>query len=241
VAFWSGDARRALELIDESIAQGVNDWAAIFGDVRGMQIFALAQLGDTERAIAIGEPYLADARKGVGHQLASALWLLGLVYVRRDPKRARELIEESLACDVNYQRAWTLVAAGQVRHAVRDHLGAIDAFAQAITLAQATGDRAIVPVSLEGMARALRQLGEPLPAIRLFAAAEAARDHLSLAGAVAEATSRDHAIDRLRAAASDEDFTASWQRGRNLGFDATIALALDEAAEVKRQAQASAP
>jgi predicted ATPase/class 3 adenylate cyclase len=239
VAFWSGDGRRALELIDESIAQGVSDWSTIFGDVRAMQTFILAQLGDTERAIALGEAHLADARRGVGHQLASALWLLGLVYIRRDPKRARELIEESLACNINYQRAWTLVAAGQIRHAVRDQLGAIDAFAQAITLAQTTGDRTVVPVSLEGMARAVRRLGEPLRAIRLFAAAEAARDHLSLAGAVAEATSREHAIDRLKASVADEDFTTAWRAGRKLTFDATIALALDEAAEVERQAQAA--
>jgi predicted ATPase len=241
VAFWSGDGRRALSLIDESIAQGVSDWAAVFGDVRGMQTFVLAQLGETDRAIALGEVHLAEARTGVGHQLASALWLLGLVYVRRDPDRARELIEESLACDVNYQRAWTLVAAGQVRHAVRDHRGAVDAFAQALTLAQTSGDRPVVPVSLEGMARALRQLGEPLPAIRLFAAAEAARDHLRVDGAVAEASSRDHAIDRLKAAVSEGDFAAAWQLGRNLSFDAAIALALDQAAEVKGQSRATTP
>jgi tetratricopeptide (TPR) repeat protein len=234
VAFWSGDAHQAIELIDQSIARGVTDWATLFGDVRGMQIFALTQIGDTERAIALGEALLAEARTGGGLHLASVLWLLGLAYLRPDPKRARELIEQSLACDVNYQRAWTLVAAGQVRHAVHEELGAIDAFGQAMKLAQATGDRQVVPVSLEGMARALGRLGRPLPAIRLFAAAEAARDHLSLAGAVAEAASRDRTIDHLKAAVSGDEFTSAWPTGRNVSFDATIALALDEAAEAKQ-------
>jgi hypothetical protein len=150
--------------------------------------------------------------------------------------RARELVEASLACDINYQRAWTLVAAGQVRNAVDEHLGAIEAFAQAMKLAQATGDRQVVPVSLEGMARALRRLGEPLPAIRLFAAAEAAREHLSLAGAVAEAASRDRTIERLRTSVPAAEYAAAWQTGRSLGFDATVALALGEAAEITKQA-----
>jgi class 3 adenylate cyclase len=39
-------------------------------------------------------------------------------------------------------------------------------------------------------------------------------------------------------AVPEEDFAAAWQRGHNLGFDATIALALDEAAAIAKDSPA---
>src|SRR5262249_13830304 len=161
------DARRAIELLEQSIAAGGTEFAMLAPDARGMLCFTLTQVGDTDRAIAVGEDYLVVAQaNAAGSNLADALWLLGLAYLRVDPMRAHDLVEESLASDARFRsfnRAWALVAAGQARIAVNEHLGAIDAFVQAINLSQVTGDRQVVPVSLEGMARALRRLDRPFP------------------------------------------------------------------------------
>jgi predicted ATPase/class 3 adenylate cyclase len=232
VAFWTGDARQAVQLIEQSIAGAGHEWGSVFSEVRGMQIFTLTQIGDTDRAIALGEALLGEARASGSTYLASALWLLGLAYLRRDPKRAHDLAEESLACSVDFQRPWALVAVGEVRIAVHEHRGAIDAFAEAMRLAQTSGDRQIIPVSLEGMARAFRRLGERVPAVRLFAAAEAVREHLSSASALTDAASRDRTIERLKTSVPADQFAAAWRDGRDLGFAGAVALGLDEAATI---------
>jgi hypothetical protein len=130
--------------------------------------------------------------------------------------------------------AFERMSARVARRAFNEHGGAIKAFADLTRLAQTTGDRQVVPVAVEGMARAFRRLDEPIPAIRLFAAAEAAREHLSSAGAVSEAASRDRVIARLKASVGEDAFVAAWERRRNLGFSAAIGLGFDEADTIGR-------
>ncbi len=94
---------------------------------------------------------------------------------------------------------------------------------------QAVGDRAFIVYSLMDLAAVRAAQGQAAQAARLLGAMAALRD--ALAAPLSPISERTHA--RIEAATRDRlgeaEFTAAWNEGRALPFDAAVALALAEA------------
>jgi len=202
--------------------------------------FALGQLDAAERAIPAGEEALSIAREiGTPVFVSSALFELALSCQSTDPRRAARLLDESLEYQERiggrwpFNRAWTLMAAGQVRTTLGDHNGALAAFAECLTLARQTGDRASIPPALQGMARALRHLDRLANATRLLGAATHLADQLGLPGGPADVAARARATSRLRELLGAERFDAEFEAGTALSFDTALTTAIDLATSMQ--------
>jgi tetratricopeptide (TPR) repeat protein len=204
------------------------------------------QLGATECAIPAGEEALGIARElGMPIFVSTALWELALSCQSTDPQRAARLLDESLAYQARiggrwlFNRAWTLMAAGQVRTTLGDHDGALAAFAECLTLARQTGDRASIPPALQGMARVLRSLNRLEDATRLLGATQRLADELGIPGGPADVAARDRAISRLRELLGAQGFDTEFEAGRSLSIDAALTTGIDVAASTERSAPES--
>ena len=240
VAFWRNDPTYAVEMLDRSLDQARrSDDGSPFARLRialalSHSCFQLGQLGASERAIAAGEEAVSIARElGMPIYLSTALWELALSCQATNPQRAARLLDESLEHQVwiggrwLFNRAWTLMAAGQVRTTLGDNNAGLAAFAECLTLARQTGDRASIPPALQGMARALRHLDRLDDATQLLGAAEPLADQLGLPGGPADIARRARATDRLRELLGAERFDAAFDAGTALSFDTALITAID--------------
>jgi hypothetical protein len=112
---------------------------------------------------------------------------------------------------------------------------ALGAFAEVLALSRQSGERFVAPVALQGMARALRQLGRLDEATHLLGAADGLAERLGIAGGEADAAARTRAAARLRELMGDERFDAEWQAGRALSFDAALTAGLEAAARAPQE------
>ena len=257
-AFWQGDRARAIAAVERAVelaratreGQGVAVQDELFirdslggPDARAAGIlmqacFVLSQSGEHERAVALGEESVAAARRmGAPAALSQALYYLGLAYRATDLARAAQLLEESVRLPQlpgmsSAGNAWTHVAIGQLRSAAGDDAGALDEFAATVDVCRQFGERLALPSTLQGMARACRQLGRLEDATRLLAAVEWLAEELNLTGGATEADARARAAVRLRELLGDERFDAEWDAGRVLSFEEAMALARDVATRV---------
>jgi hypothetical protein len=133
------------------------------------------------------------------------------------------------------------VAAGQVRAARGDNAGALAAFVEVLTLSRQTGERFIVPIALQGIARALRQVGRLPESARLLGASQGLADQLAIPGGAADVSSRERAAARLRQLLGDEQFETEWEAGRAMSFDAATMAAVQGAHRVDDESTPSAP
>ena len=101
-----------------------------------------------------------------------------------------------------------------------------------LALSRQSGERFVVPVALQGMARALRHLDRLDEAATLLGAAEGLAEQLAIAGGEADTAARSRAATRLRGLLGDERFDADWQAGRTLSFDGALAAGLDAATRI---------
>jgi predicted ATPase/class 3 adenylate cyclase len=255
-SFWRNDPEGAIAYLEQSVsvARDIDDGSPSsqfrLGNVLGSLAFVLAQAGAIERAIAIGEEAVDIARKlRVPTLLSGTLFNLALAYRSADPERAAHLLDESLESSIGarwpYGRSWVLLAAGQVRAARGDHAGALEAFVEVLTLSRKSGERFIVPIALQGMARALRQVGRLSESARLLGASQGLAERLAIPGASADVAARDRAAVRLRQLLGDEQFEAEWEAGRAMSFEAATRAALQSAKHLDddpaRSAAASLP
>ena len=251
IAFWRNEPDRAIEALDQAvvIARAAVDQSPLRpgsrvgffqgpGSLGGALInscFVLGQVGETERAVTIGEEAVAFMRKiGVPSGLSAALRMLGLTLQSTDPERAARLLDESLENDIEQrwtsQRGWTLVAVGQLRGTLSDHGAALAVFAEALAVSRQSGDRFFVPVALQGMARACRHVGRLGESAQLLAAAQAMAEQLGIPGGPGAVAARQRAAGRLRDLLGEAAFEANSEAGRALSLDAAVTLAADVAA-----------
>jgi predicted ATPase/class 3 adenylate cyclase len=248
VAFWRNEPTHAVELLDRAVDQArkSDDGSPVARVVIMMALahlgFMLGQLG-AERAIPAGEEALSIARElGMPTFISTALWELALSCQSTDPQRAARLLDESLEYQASiggrwlFNRAWTLMAAGQVRTTLGDHDGALTAFAECLSLARQTGDRASIPPALQGMARALRNLNRLEDATRVLSAAEHLADELGLPGGPTEAARRARATARLRELLGAERYATELAAGESLSFDTAVTSAIDIARPIETAA-----
>ena len=245
VAFWHNDSVAALENLEQAatLARAADDGSIQpridHATAVGSLCFVLGRAGETERAIVAGDEAVGIARElRIPTMLSGMLMNQALAYQSSDPAHAARLLDESLEHQLDawsFGRSWTLAAAGQVREALGEHAAALGAFAEVLALSRQSGERFVAPVALQGMARALRQLGRLDEATHLLGAADGLAERLGIAGGEADAAARARAAARLRELMGDERFDAQWQAGRALSFDAALTAGLEAAARAPQE------
>ena len=120
---------------------------------------------------------------------------------------------------------WSITNLGEVAHRKGDGTQAIAHYTKSLALSQKLGAKEGIAVCLEGLAQVAAAGGQPLPAARLWGAAEALRESI---GAARQQVWRDR-YERAVAAASGKAgaaaFEAAWAAGRAQPLEQIIAEA----------------
>jgi predicted ATPase/class 3 adenylate cyclase len=110
-------------------------------------------------------------------------------------------------------------------------LGDIDAakryVKEALTISYELGNKWTVPYALEALADVCAEEHHGAKAVRLYGASAAQREALALAFSPTERRSYQQSLDRLHTLVPDAEFEEEWQKGRTLGFRASIHLGMD--------------
>ena len=88
------------------------------------------------------------------------------------------------------------------------------------------GDKRGVAEGFEGVATALRNMGEVRRAATLLAAAGALRESIGLPLTGIKQVEYDTEVAKARAQMGEEPFAAAWAQGRTLSWEQALALAL---------------
>jgi predicted ATPase/class 3 adenylate cyclase len=98
---------------------------------------------------------------------------------------------------------------------------------EALTITRDLGNNWSVPYAIEALADILAEQGEAARAVRLYGAASGQREALALAFSPTETESYARAMNRLHKLVPDSRFQEEWEKGRSLGFQAAVNLALE--------------
>ena len=213
-----------------ALAQEIGDRAAEAFQLGSLAVHA-SELGDFEHANALFEASLAVARE-VGdpdpvvlalHNLAHQEWQSG------QTARAVSRLEEALEVAREHRMGWILpsilVGLGTISTDLGDPIRAIGYFRESIALAQLRGNLGDVIDGVGGLARLAAATGQPEHAVRLFGAADAIREELTMSLSSNEVADLEPIMDGLKAALGD-DFSAAWSNGRSLSQDEAVDEAL---------------
>ena len=216
-----GDYARSEALHGESLAL----WRKLgdeFGEARSLNYLGyvgwLQEKHDRVRQLC-EDTLVRFRRLGDNEGIAWALISLGSsALYAGDRRRARALLEESLALsrEVGYREgvAWSLNQLGVLAHREGDHRRATDLLRESLEIHQDLGDRWRTASVLENMAEALCSQGRPEPAARLFGAAEAVREAISVPVPLCERAAREESISAARGALGEAAFEAAFSEGR---------------------------
>jgi len=242
MAWYQADVAYSRQMHEQALvlAQEIGDRAAEAFILGGLGVHASEQ-GDDVQAIAWFEESWAMARE-VGdpgpvvlslHNLAHQEWQRG------QTARAVSRLEEALEVAREHRMGWILpsilVGLGTISTDLGDPVRAVGYFRESIALAQLRGNLGDVIDSVGGLARLAAATGQPEKAVRLFGAADAMREGLSMPLSSNEVAELEPIMNGLRTALGDDDFSAAWSDGRSLSQDD----ALDEALSLHFQAEES--
>jgi tetratricopeptide (TPR) repeat protein len=198
-----------------------------------LDLLALAALAesDVEQARVLLERSLAEART-LGNEAGIAetsIHLARTAHAGADLASARARAEEGLGLARRLGDRPTEAAARLARcevdlasgHAAR----ALDGVRSVARHADRLGSRKTVVDALAAAAAAHVSLGWFHTGVRLFGAATAHRERLTLAAAGPEATRHDALHERARRVLGEERYATEWGRGRALSVDEAIELA----------------
>ena len=185
-----------------------------------------------ERARELCEETLVRFR-GLGDNEVIAWALISLgssALYAGDRRRARALLDESLALsrEVGYKEgvAWSLNQLGVLAHREGDHRRAADQLRESLEIHRNLGDRWRAASVLEGLAEAFCAQGHLEPAARLFGAAEAVREAISVPVPLCERSDHEESISATRGALGETAFEASFSEGRDMSSEQAIEYAL---------------
>jgi DNA-binding CsgD family transcriptional regulator len=152
-----------------------------------------------------------------GDLIAARRWAEDVVSATRGWSRAAALTS----------RARVEIAQGELEAAERDVHDALD-------LAASLGGELVVPFALDCLATVAAQDDNRLVAARLFGAANAARQHMSLVRFKVLDEGDEATITALRDAMGENDFDGAWAEGATLSIPEATAYALRGRGERKR-------
>jgi predicted ATPase len=180
-----------------------------------------------EKALAQGEALgsqraIITATSGLSSLLAS----------EGDVAQARLMKEKCiLACQAlgdPWVLSWVTGSLGKVCFAAGDLKASRRYITEALAITRDLGNNWSVPYAIEAIADISAQENEVAKAVRLYGAASAHRESLALAFSPTEQASYRDALDRLHQGIPAAQFEEEWKKGRALGFQAAVDLALEQ-------------
>ena len=158
---------------------------------------------------------------------------------------AREAKERSLVSFRSLGDQWVVAlvtgSLGKVCFVTGDFAAARTFMREALRLGRDLGNKWAVPYALEGLADICAEEHQAGKAVRLYGAASAQREALALGFSPTEHAAYQKALNRLRELVSDETFEEEWNKGRSLGIQAAIELALETDAPRRPSARRKRP
>ena len=98
---------------------------------------------------------------------------------------------------------------------------------ESLMLSRELGNKWVVPYAMEVIADICAKENDPAKAAQLYGAALAQREALGLVFSVLDGARYHRALDRLHEQVSNEIFDREWEKGRSLGLQAAIELAME--------------
>ena len=122
---------------------------------------------------------------------------------------------------------WSIANLGEIATRQGDMAQAIARYTRSLVLSQKLGAKEGIAVCLEGLAQVAAARGRPLPAARLWGAAEALRESIGAARQQVWRDRYERAVSAARAQASPAPFEAVWAAGRDMPLEQAIAEATE--------------
>ncbi len=174
--------------------------------------------------------------KGDKGGIAYVLNLFGLVaWTRGDYVTMRSLNEKSSRIqselDDRWNLAYSLDSLGLAAFGQRDYASARIYFLESLGYFRDLGDMWGISYALERFAGLASACAQPIPAARLFGAAEAFREAIHLPMQPGERAQYERNVAAVRAILSEEVLKAEWAEGRALTLEQAIALATENESE----------
>ncbi|MBW3663126.1 MAG: winged helix-turn-helix domain-containing protein [Actinobacteria bacterium] len=226
-AAWAqGDREAARRFNEDAIAVADSVGYVLMAAFCRVMLARLAhQEADLPRAAELADHAL-QLYRGTDEPLYLGVMLDARAQIARsqgDLDRAQALAEESLRCVRAFGYLEGVASALATIAAVARARGDLDAarqgYVEALDICHRLGHRAGVMTAVEGLARLATAAGSDRPAARLWGAAEALRDALSVHVAAHERDEHDRDLADLRRRLGAEEFEAAWAAGRRLGLE----------------------
>jgi predicted ATPase/DNA-binding XRE family transcriptional regulator len=223
VAFDRGDYPRSAALDDESLSlsRELGDTWGIALALNNLGVTVRAQ-GDLAEAASLGEESLGlfrelEDRAGI----ATVLSNLGEVAEEEgEYGKAAAFYQESLDLyqELGEKRGIALLTGrlGRIARIQADYGRAAALYDESLLLHRELGDRLGISQDLEGMAAVRAACGQPEPAVRLWAAAEALREAIGAPPKDVERARYEPLVANAREALGEEAFANVWAEGRGL-------------------------
>jgi DNA-binding CsgD family transcriptional regulator len=171
--------------------------------------------------------------RGLGNTWDVAMPIRGLgdiAYLEGDAAKAGDLYQQSAALFQERGDEWSVAMLrtelGYAALAQRDARLATTLFTQSLLSWRRLGHRRGTVLCLAGFASVVAERGQLVEATRLLGATEAACAREAVALEPIARTTLDATVNRVRRRVSPARFEAAWTRGRGLGADEALTLAL---------------
>jgi predicted ATPase/Tfp pilus assembly protein PilF len=230
-----GDDAAAAVLIEESLEAfrqlGDKHWVAI----ALVSLGVLAHHRGSVEARSLFEESVSLLRElGDRPELVTSLNWLGRAMARHgEYAAARAYHEEALGIcreiGTHDRLPQSLGGLADVARSQADDATAAVLYRQALSVASHLGAKPEVPTLLESLAALDACHGELERAVRLWGAAQALRDNISVPRPRDEIAEYSQCIEAARAGLHDDGFAAAWSRGQSADIEAVIADALQAA------------
>ncbi len=240
LAWGQGDVTRARPLLVESLAlyRELGDKRMLARTLNSFGIVVEEQ-GERDEAQRLYEEGLAIAREiGEKSLVVSLLNNLGEnARVRGDYARARALYEEALTLRLgtNTGSAIAYINLGLVAFAQGDRAAARTFFRDSLGIAAKIGDKASIPLPLEGLAGVHAFEGDPRRAARLLGWADALRKTMNLPVQVGDRADYERFLSAARGALDEQSFAAAWKEGAAMTLGQAVEHALEPVAPIPEE------
>ena len=189
---------------------------------------------DYARAAALYQKSLTLFREsGERWGIAVVLGNLGSVaWYQGEYARASELFEKSLALFRELGDARNIASVLHDQGSVTLEQGHYDRatarFKESLALLKEQENKSDLAACLEGLARVAGMRGQPVPAARLWGAAEAIRASIGTPLTARERETNEGAVTAARAQLDEAAWQAAWSEGRAMALEQAIAYAAEQ-------------
>jgi predicted ATPase/DNA-binding CsgD family transcriptional regulator len=237
LAHFLGDFSRAEALCRQglALARQVGDGDMIGTALSNLFVSLLRPEMPRESAqqlsVLVDEAYTLAEQAHNHQKLGMALIHRGALFrFQGEYEAAKGRYEQSIALYRELGDLWMLTVGllnlGTVLYWQKKYSEATTHFLESLTICQQMDDIWGVAISLEGIAGALGQQGEPIRAARLLGAGEALRESLNVPLQADDQAYYDHAVAAVQAQLGEAAFAAAWLEGRMMTVEAAVAMAL---------------